>query len=439
MSDIISNKNFNARRLFSETYYKYPKDYKKLMTVNKYRKANKIRRPKFVFAKDTRKGLFVDKHDRVGAVIGKQEGAKSVTIVYRNEGGDIKKYVINSVPKDEVTFKNTGITKDYSRSFVDRDLDIQKDVKLTKRLKVNSDEIKFRASFHAMQQSSNGFNPFRTLLYKQNIKNRFDNSYTEKDTVNPHYLRTMPTTNPTKKTPVLVTSQDKKKENNTFDIQPPSHESKFYHKQRVKYNKEANKDNNKNIVRQSMKNELRHNNEAETKINYISNDIDAINTTRLSEILFKSIKRNKVKTTQDTKTSQSEFKEPKISLKHFYFKPVIIAKKSGDSADSISIEFDEQPSPIDFSVKVKVKNRVIKPTTTKKSDLSVNTIDTPTPVATTNAYRVLDPYKMDSFFKNNGSIDSENNTKNVEKSSTDSNASSSDDSGKSEVSSGEGL
>lgn len=119
-------------------------------------------------------------------------------------------------------------------------------------------------------------------------------------------------------------------------------------------------------MRQSMKNELKHNNEAETKINYISNDIDAINTTRLSEILFKSIKRNKVKTTQDTKTSQSEFKEPKISLKHFYFKPVIIAKKSGDSADSISIEFDEQPSPIDFSVKVKVKNRVIKPTTTKK-------------------------------------------------------------------------
>lgn len=41
----------------------------------------------------------------------------------------------------------------------------------------------------------------------------------------------------------------------------------------------------------------------------------------------------------------------------------------------------------------------------------MNTIDTTTAVATTNGFRVLDPYKMDSFFKNNGSIDSENNTK----------------------------
>ncbi|KAI8431513.1 hypothetical protein MSG28_016015 [Choristoneura fumiferana] len=275
----------------------------------------------------------------------------------------------------------------------------------------------------------------RTLLYKNN-KNRFENSYKDKDTYTPYYPRTTPTTKATEQSIILATSQDKNNENNTFNIQPSLHESNVYHKRKVKYGKEANKETIKNFVRQSMKSEFNTLNETGSKSSVITRDVEVTTTTRHSLRLLKSIDKNKPKTTRDTKTTQSEFREANISLKHFYFKPVIIVNKSGDNDDFISIEFDGEPNVIDFSMKVKLKNPITIPTAQKEKDRQ-NITETTTPLST-NALRVLNPYKMDTYFKKNGTKHSKNRTKSDKESSTESSDSSSDDSEKSEVLSDEG-
>ncbi|XP_073966177.1 uncharacterized protein isoform X2 [Choristoneura fumiferana] len=440
ISEIISNKNsLKARRVFSQKYYQYPKRYKKVKSILKFRKANKRRRSKFVLAKENRKGLFVDEYGRIETRTRKQEGGKRMTIAYKNRDGEIKNYIIKSETENEMrsTFKNNGMTKSYSLDFVNRGHEIRKHKrKLTKESKTsNSGEKHFRASFRPINQNSKNFNPFRTLLYKNN-KNRFENSYKDKDTYTPYYPRTTPTTKATEQSIILATSQDKNNENNTFNIQPSLHESNVYHKRKVKYGKEANKETIKNFVRQSMKSEFNTLNETGSKSSVITRDVEVTTTTRHSLRLLKSIDKNKPKTTRDTKTTQSEFREANISLKHFYFKPVIIVNKSGDNDDFISIEFDGEPNVIDFSMKVKLKNPITIPTAQKEKDRQ-NITETTTPLST-NALRVLNPYKMDTYFKKNGTKHSKNRTKSDKESSTESSDSSSDDSEKSEVLSDEG-